>query len=263
MSLKRISNELERLCTVKDLFVYEVPVGHLREVYPVITEYTRTSTESRHMGDYEFYRARAVHPEANGSSFHIWHNQVSVVICHQTKCVKFGPTGQLLMHKQGIGLGPALMANVIEWLTKQDVAAYTINPGSLSEVDARTDTAREQRNRFYIAFGFALSNYDQSRTGIDVIGGTFTAECVGDLFVPERYQNRLKTWFGFESELRHEREYGVNCLAELKLLDRWTRSASCLGRWILKQLGWPALFQTRHMHKLKRWEPQPPKTRDK
>ncbi|MBF6043415.1 hypothetical protein HBO10_29580 [Pseudomonas sp. WS 5503] len=260
MSLKRISNELEQLCTVKDLFVYEVPAGDRREVYPVITEYTRTSPESRHMGHYEFYRARAVHPAASGSSFHTWNNQVSVVICHQTQCVKFGPTGQLIMHKKGVGLGPALMSNVIEWLTKQDVAGYTIEPGSLADIDASTEKAREQRNRFYMAFGFVLSNHDQSKTGIEVIGGSFTAECVGDLLVPDRYQSRLKPWFGFESDLRDERECGVKSLAELKLIDRWTYSASSLCRWILKQLGWPAHFTTRHMHKRKSWEPHPIKT---
>lgn len=259
MSLKRISNELEQLCTVKDLFVYEVPVGYRREVYPVITEYHRTDPESRHMGHYEFYRARTVHPAASGSSFHTWNNQVSVVICHQTQCVKFGPTGQLIMHKKGVGLGPALMSNVIEWLTKQDVADYAIEPGSLAEVDASSDKAREQRNRFYMAFGFALSNHDQSRTGIDVIGGTFTAERVGDLFVPDRYQNRLSRWFEFESDLRDERENGVRCLAELKQIDRWTDSASGLGRWILKKLRWPVHFATRHMHKRRTWEPEPSK----
>lgn len=263
MTLKRISNELEQLCTVKDLFVYEVPIGDRREVFPVITEYTRTSPESRHMGHYEFYRARAVHPAASGSSFHTLNNQVSVVICHQTQCVKFGPTGQVVMHKKGVGLGPALMANVIEWLSRQDVGAYAIDPGALSEVDARADKAREQRNRFYIAFGFVLSNYDKSRTGIDVIGGTFTAKCVGDLFVPEHHQNRLRPWFPFESDLRDERECGVKSLAELKLIDRWTYSASSLGRWILKKMGWPAYFSTRHMHKLKTWEPQPPKALEK
>lgn len=257
MSLKRISNELEQLCTVKDLFVYEVPAGDRREVYPVITEYTRTSSESRHMGNYEFYRARAVHPAASGSSFHTWNNQVSVVICHQTRRVKFGPTGQLIMHKKGVGLGPALMSNVIEWLTKQDVAGYAIDPGSLADIDASTEKAREQRNRFYMAFGFVLSNHDQSRTGIEVIGGTFTAKCVGDLFVPDRYYHRLKPWFGFESELRDERECGVKSLAELKLIDRWTDSARGFGRWILKKMGWPARFTTRHMHKRKSWEPQP------
>ncbi|QOD01489.1 hypothetical protein [Pseudomonas putida] len=192
MSLKYASNQLEQCCHLKDLFVFEHQIGHRREVIPVVTEYTRTTLHSGPQGEFEFFRARAAHRGASGSIFHTWHNQVSVTVCHQTKQVKFGPTGQLIMNKRGIGLGPALMACVITWLQKHDVLDYTIDPGSLSEVDAKTVAAREQRNRFYMAFGFELSTYGSPLTGLDVVEGTFTAANVLALKVPERYQNRLK-----------------------------------------------------------------------
>jgi len=256
LSLKYASNQLERCCHVKDLLVFEHQIGHRREVIPVITEYTRTALHSGPQGEYEFFRARAAHLGASGSTFHTWHNQVSVTVCHKTKQVKIGPTGQLIMNKRGIGLGPALMACVITWLQKHDVHDYTIDPGSLSEVDAKTVAAREQRNRFYMAFGFQLSTISTSLTGIDVVEGNFTAANVGALTVPERYQDQLKPWFVFEDSLKDERESGVRCLDELKTIDRWTHGKSWLGRWLLNYMGWPVRFATRHMHKRKAWEPK-------
>ncbi|MBM5458671.1 GNAT family N-acetyltransferase [Pseudomonas sp. P66] len=243
---------------MKHLLVFEHQIGNRRDVTPVVTEYTRAAVGSAPEGQYEFFRARAVHSSAMGSSFHGWHNQVSITICHLTKQVKIGPTGQLIMSHRGRGLGPALMACVITWLKERGVPEYTIAPGFLSSVDASSDAAREQRNRFYMAFGFVLSKYDGTQTGLDVVEGSFTAENVGALTVPDRYQDRLKPWFDFEDELKDERESGVRCLAELKAMDQWTHNKSSFGRWLLRIMGWPVGFATRHLHKRKPWEPEQP-----
>lgn len=256
MSLKIASNKLEQLCTVQDLLVFEYKTGFRHVVIPVITEHTKGGIDIDPNGDYEFFRARAAHPGVNRSSFHIWHNQVSVTLCHKTKQMKVGPTGQLIMNKQGIGLGPALMACVLTWLKNQNVDHYMIDPGSLSSVDADTTSAREQRNRFYMAFGFVLSNWDGSKNGLDVVEGSFTAANVGELYVPERYQGRLKPWFSFERDLQIERECGVYNLIELKDIDTWTHSLTWFGRWLLRMWRWPVPFSTRHKHKRASWEPK-------
>lgn len=258
MALKMASNKLEKLCTLKDLLVFEHEIGYRRDLIPVITEHTRSGIDIDPNGDYEFFCARAPHPGGIGSTFHTWHNQVSVTLCHKTKQIKIGPTGQLIMNQRGIGLGPALMASVISWLKNQKVDDYTIDPGFLADVDAGTDYEREQRNRFYMAFGFTLSNLDGSQTGLDVVGGSFTADNVGALSVPPRYQNRLKPWFPFAAHLKDERECGVHNLRELKDIDRWTYNLSWFERWILRVWRWPAHFATRHKHARKAWEPKEP-----
>jgi len=188
------------------------------------------------------------------ANFHTWHNQVSVTVCHQTKTVKFGPTGQLIMAKRGIGLGPSLMACVMEWLLAQSISHYAIDPGSLSRVDASEDSDRLQRNRFYQAFGFRLSNWDSTQTGLDVVDGTFTADNVDALSIPERYKGRLQDWPTFESNLQDERQLGVENLAELKIIDKWTYGKSWIGRMVLEWWKWPFRFATRHKHPLKAWE---------
>lgn len=48
------------------------------------------------------------------------------------------------------------MAGVIRWLQRQEIADYTMENGSLSQVDAQTEAARLQRIKFYTAFGFQL-----------------------------------------------------------------------------------------------------------
>lgn len=254
MTLKEASKKLERKCQVHRIYVYEFQRGDQRNVMPVITEHVRTQLEFDPVSEYEFFRARATHPNAAfGNSFHGFHNQVSVTVRHDTKEVKFGPSGHLIMSEQGIRLGPALMASVIEWLKSQDVSAYTIDPGWLSSVDAKTIEARVQRNKFYMAFGFQLSNYERTELGIDVVDGSFTATNVGALSVPDRYKNMLQPWETFELGLRSERECGVQNVAELKLVDQWA-----YGKWFMQLLLrlWkrPLRFNTRHKHPVKPWE---------
>lgn len=254
MTIKIASNELERNRTARELLVYEHSIGPRRFVIPVVTEHTRSGIEIDPDGDYEFFSARASVSNMERFNFHDWHNQVSVTLCHKTKRMKIGPTGQLIMYQRGIGLGPALMACVIGWLKKQNVEHYTISRGFLSRVDAETDQDREQRNRFYMAFGFTLSNWNGSINGLDVVDGHFTASNVGALSVPERYQNRLKPWFMFESALQLERQNGVYNLCELRAIERWANSLPWFMRWFLRKLHWPVQFLTRHKHEP--WEPR-------
>lgn len=256
-SLKRASNLLEQRCQVRHLLVFESVSGYYRSIIPVVTEHVRTSLDNGPEGQYEFFRARAVHDHATNASFHLWHNQVSITLCHVTKQIKVGPTGQLIMATRGIGLGPALMACVLTWLKRQNVNDYTIDPGSLSPVDARTEKDRLQRNRFYMAFGFQLSNWDGSETGPEVVEGSFTAATVADLVIPDRYQTPLKAWSVFARDLADERVSGIQNLQALKDIDRWTHARHWLVRWLLRQWGWPARFTTRHMHPLKAWESDP------
>lgn len=254
MNLKEASKRLEGKCQVQRLYVYEFQQGDQRHVLPVITEHVRTLLEYGLGGEYEFFRARATHPgAAYGTSFHTYHNQVSVTVCHSTKEVKFGPWGQLIMAERGIRLGPALMATVIDWLKTQKLSAYTIDSGWLSNADARTKTDQIQRNRFYLAFGFQLANFDKTKTGLDVVDGSFTAINVGALSVPTRYQNMLQPWKTFEYDLRSEREDGVRNLTELKLIDQWSYKKWCM-KLLLKIWQRPFLFGTRHMHPVKPWE---------
>lgn len=157
------------------------------------------------------------------------------------------------MTEPGVGLGPCLMACVIDWLKKQQLDDYSIDPGKLASNDAKTELLRIQRNRFYQAFGFQLTDSYGQATGLEVIDGSFTAVNVGVLSVPERYQDMLQPWEKFEPDLRAERAAGLQNLNVLKELDRWA-----YGRWFLKLLmrGWkiPVALETRHKHPLKAWE---------
>ncbi|MBU4634043.1 hypothetical protein [Pseudomonas chlororaphis] len=254
MSLKNVSIRLEQRCQVKHLLVFQHQSGSYRSLLPVITEHVRTNLDYGPEGQYEFFRARATHPGAVNANFHSFHNQVSVTVCHVTKMVKFGPIGQLIMAQRGIGLGPSLMARVVGWLTAQRIPDYGIEPGSLSPVDASTEKDRLQRNRFYLAFGFRLSNWNGTQTSLEVVEGSFTADKVGDLSVPTRYQDRLQDWPSFELNLRDERWQGVENLSEHKLIDEWTYGKSWFGRKLLKFWGWPIRYATRHLHPLKPWE---------
>ena len=261
LTLKEASGRLENLCQAKHLMVFEHHNGVGRVVIPVLTEHVRTDLDKGPAEQYEFFRARATHATAPKADFHICHNQVSVTVCHITKSVKFGPSGQLIMGRRGIGLGPSLMAAVITWLENAAIPAYTIEPGDLSHVDAKTESERHQRNKFYMAFGLSLWAPFSSATGVDVVDGHFGAANVGALSVPERYKNRLQPWQTFEHDLRTEREQGVENRAELKDVDKWTSGKSWFGRLLLNFLKWPLRFQTRHKHPLKPWEMKPEEPR--
>src|ERR1700756_4670208 len=146
MSLKQNAMRLEKLCQTQRLLVFQYEELGYQRAIPVLTEYATDGPEEKGKRQYEYFRARATHPQAMTADFHMWHNQVSVIICHTTKTVKFGPHGQLIMSLKGKRLGPALMAHVVAWLLRQNCDTYAIDPGSLSRVDAETNDARVQRN---------------------------------------------------------------------------------------------------------------------
>lgn len=260
LTLKQASRRLEQLCQAEHLNVFEHHNGVGRVVIPVLTEHVHTALDDGPAEQYEFFRARATHAHALNADFHICHNQVSVTVCHVTQTVKFGPGGQLIMGRRGIGLGPSLMATVIKWLHSKKIPTYSIEPGDLSRVDATTEGERLQRNRFYTAFGFSLWTTFTSESGLDVVDGHFGAVNVGCLTVPDRYQNRLRTWQAFENALGDERLEGVKNLAELKDIDRWISGKAWLSRLLLNFLKWPLPFRTRHKHPLKPWEVTPENT---
>lgn len=252
MPLREASNQLACKCQVHNLFMYEYQKNDQRYLLPVITEHAHTELELPE-GTFQFFRARATSPGARGKSFTPQDNQISVTVCHGTRKVKFGPWGAIHMTDPGVGLGPCLMACVIEWLKKHGLDDYSIDPGKLSNSDTKTELLRIQRNRFYKAFGFQLTDSDGKAAGLDVIDGSFTADSVAALSVPERYQGMLQPWEKFELTLRAERAAGVRNLNVLKQLDRWA-----YGRWFLKLLmrGWkiPVALETRHKHPLNAWE---------
>lgn len=262
VTLKQTSIRLEKFCQVEHLMVFEYHDGVGRVVIPVITERVQTALDGGPAGQYEFFRARATHQSALKADFHSWHSQVSVTVCHATKSVKFGPSGQLIMGQRGIGLGPSLMACVITWLISKKIPEYSIDPGSLSVVDAKTEPDRHQRNKFYMAFGLTLWDPCGPARGLDVVDGFFGAENVGALNIPDRYTNRLQAWTTFAPALRTEREQGVANLTELKKIDKWTDEKSWFGRCLLIWWNWPQGFRTRHKHPLKAWEQKPERNPD-
>lgn len=253
MPLREASNQLARKCQIHNLFMYEYQRSDQRYLLPVITEHAHTDLELPE-GRFQFFRARATCPDAAfGESFHRTHNQISVTVCHGTRTVKFGPYGDILMTERGIGLGPCLMACVIGWLKCENLDEYSVDHGKLVSNDAETESARLQRNGFYIAFGFQLADSDGKAVGLDVVDGSFAADNVGSLSIPDRYQDMLQPWEQFEPKLRAERAAGVRHLNVLKQLDRWA-----YGRWFLNLLMrcWkiPVAFETRHKHPLNAWE---------
>lgn len=254
LTLKQASRRLDQLCQAEHLAVFEHHNGMGRVVIPVLTEHVQTALDHGPAKQYEFFRARATHAHALNADFHLCYNQVSLTVCHVTQTVKFGPGGHLIMERRGIGLGPSLMATVIQWLQSKKIPTYAIEPGDLSRIDATTEVERLQRNKFYAAFGFSLWSPFKSERGLYVVDKLFGATNVGCLIVPDRYKNRLRTWQSFESELRDERQEGVQNLAELKDVDMWTSGKSRLGRFLLNFLKWPLPFKTRNKHPLKPWE---------
>ncbi len=255
MSLKPISHQLENLCQIEKLFLLERQTRFGRVLYPLITEHVKSGLDIGSPGQYEFFRARTKSDDALHADFHPWWNSISVTVCHTTRAIKFGPTGQLIMHPQNIRLGPNLMACIIKWLQRQDIADYIVENGSLSRVDAQTEAARLQRNKFYTAFGFQLVDSSGTKHGLEVADGTFGAATVGELVIPERYQAGPVPWDKFACALEAEREEGVRNLAELKEVDRFTDRKSLFGKWLLKLWGWRAPFETRYKKPLKSWEP--------
>ncbi|KZN20532.1 MULTISPECIES: hypothetical protein [Pseudomonas] len=207
MTTKIETAALASVCQVQKLFIHEYELNGVRRQLPVVTEYALTyQDDHKSKKNTEFYRARAYRLDGDQSTdFHRYDNTICVTICHKSQSVMFGPTGVIKMNPRGAGIGPALMANVIEWLQRQPgTASYAVMTGMLDSNNAKTDDERLQRNKFYMAFGFTLSSMTDAE-GLDVVGGHFTAPSVGLLSVPERYQSRMKPWGAFDTEVGKER----------------------------------------------------------
>lgn len=207
MTVKSETAELASVCQVQKLFIHEYELNGVRRQWPVVTEYALTyQADHKNKVKTEFYRARAYRLEGNQSTdFHRYDNTICVTICHKSQSVMFGPTGVIKMNPRGARICPALMANVIEWLKCQPgTSSYAVMTGMLDSNNAKTDDERLQRNKFYMAFGFALTSMTDAED-LDVVGGHFTAPSVGHLSVPERYQSLMKPWGAFDTELGKER----------------------------------------------------------
>lgn len=216
MTAKIETAELEKVCQVQKLFIHDYKLNGARRQMPVVTEYALTYQDTQKtLKQNEFYRARAYRSDGDhGKDFHPYDNTICVTVCHIPKVVMFGPTGVIKMNPRGVGIGPALMANVIEWLKRQQgISNYAVLSGLLDSNDAKTDDDRLQRNRFYMAFGFALSSMTDS-VGVDVIGGKFTSPSVDHLSVPERYQSLLSPWSMFDAEVEKERTSAAQVLTD-------------------------------------------------
>lgn len=234
MTLKNESLDLEKISQVQKLFIHEYLKGEVQYQLPVVTEHSVKYGYDGRSRIFEFYRARAFHGEGHSyKDFDPYANSVSVTICHKTKVVMFGPFGVIAMSPRGVGLGPALMANVIEWLQRQqEVLSYAIQPGMLSETDAKTDKDRVQRNKFYMAFGFVVSSVSGAM-GEDVKDGSFTATSVGHLSIPERYQSMLKPWGMFDSKIGKERSTAADTAKLVSKARDWHKAG------VFQREQWP------------------------
>lgn len=107
-------------------------------------------------------------------SFIRWQNAVQATIDTVKGTVKFGPTGHIIMHPHGCGLGSYLMNRVIRWL-KGNFADFQVLHGDLAAWDAKDETNRKRRNRFYESHNF---DFDWIEEGIS---GYFFKSRAGDL----------------------------------------------------------------------------------
>lgn len=121
MTTKIETAALASVCQVQKLFIHEYELNGVRRQLPVVTEYALTyQDDHKSKKNTEFYRARAYRLDGDQSTdFHRYDNTICVTICHKSQSVMFGPTGVIKMNPRGAGIGPALMANVIEWLQRQ------------------------------------------------------------------------------------------------------------------------------------------------
>lgn len=223
--IKQAQLDMEPVATLHETWLFEAPQDKHRVLQIVAIEKAQLPSTT-HAVAYEFYRARASMPGTPKDHFHVWGNTISVTVCHTSKTVLFGPTGQIQMYPEGHGLGPALMANVINWLHCSGMRNYVIVPGSLSSGTVHTPDERIRRNRFYSAFGFTLSgsNADhESVIGDGVLSGHFSAPLVGSLMVPQRYIDRLKRCADVSSSMQNDRFDADQTATELRGIRAWAK----------------------------------------
>ncbi|MGF6281891.1 hypothetical protein ABH908_000076 [Pseudomonas frederiksbergensis] len=208
--LLTVANSLESPYVLDELYLFESNRGNKSNSLHIVgTEHCKVrGTGSDTSLRYELFRARAEKSGNRLPPFDSWENSISVAVCHKTMTVRFGPVGRIQMNPEGVGIGPALMAKVINWLHESKLHSYSIAAGGLSHATVKTDEARIQRNLFYLNFGFALVGSDKYKApaeGIEVLNGNFSAPSVGDLVVPDRYAKLLQKSADFYSVVRDER----------------------------------------------------------
>lgn len=150
--------------------------------------------------DLEMIRLRAfTDSHLGGTDFSEVSSCIHAVICHAEKKVCFGPRGHIIMRPKGIGLGGALMTWIIHNMKERGYGDYTIQPGQLSDEDAKTAEDRLQRNSFYMSLGFNLASCS-GQAGLDAVSGLFSAPNIDALIVAPQRLARLARWRDFEAE---------------------------------------------------------------
>lgn len=225
---------MERDATLVEAWLFESSRNHDKDMQIVAIEQARQPQLPANPA-FEYFRARASMPGNPKSHFDVTGNAISVTVCHASKSVLFGPLNMIQMYPEGHGLGPALMARVIDWLHRSGLHKYDIVPGKLSGSTVHTIEERVRRNSFYTNFGFTLSGRNaanQRVTGGDVLDGSFHAASVGSLEVEQKYLERLVRCSDFYGALRSERLTAARVASEIKTIETWAK-----GR------GWGAIMK--------------------
>ncbi|TMU76889.1 hypothetical protein FGA82_19470 [Pseudomonas fluorescens] len=225
-TLKQAEDKMEVDATLREAYLFEA--ANKKVMLIAVTEQSRLG-QIEEKPDFEYYRARATKPGTFNNQFDRFGNCVSVTVCHHTHTVMFGPTSQIQMYPEGHGLGPALMARVIDWLHRKGLQNYVIQPGMLSSHTVNGDSERLRRNQFYMKFGFVLSGSDkngQSAQGLDVLSGHFSAPTVGVLKVQKPYLDRLVPCSDFYSKLSTERYVAQQNVWDIQSHVAWAKGSS-------------------------------------
>ncbi|WP_147281608.1 GNAT family N-acetyltransferase [Stutzerimonas nitrititolerans] len=224
--LKQAESSLENDATLREAYLFETPHKADRTQVMLIVALEQ-SQQGEARPNYEYFRARATMPGT--AQFHKFGNCVSVTVCHHSKTVMFGPTSQIQMYPEGHGLGRALMARVIDWLHRNRMQTYDIQPGLLSSSTVNSNKERVRRNHFYMNFGFALNGTDSNHQpvqGLGVLNGHFTATTVGSLNASSEDLKRLIRCSDFYSKLGTERYDAQQNIWALQGLAAWARGSS-------------------------------------
>lgn len=197
-SMRDLELRGEKLAVVQRMYCFQHLEGDFATLIPVLSELARVEAETMR---FDYYRFRAFDDQnLAGTDFNKVANSVAATVCHTTKLVRFGPFGNITMRPRGVGLGPALLANLIAWLQRAGLEDYAIEPGELSAADIKRPSDQVQRNRFYIAAGFSISN-DAGQQGVDVAQGRFSAPSIGHLLANKRRLESLTPWTDIKHKL--------------------------------------------------------------
>ncbi|MBG6704316.1 hypothetical protein I5I84_00540 [Pseudomonas aeruginosa] len=233
-----LETRLEKLCAVSRFHMIKYQEYNWERFLPVVEERAAIKESSPSI-DAEIIRLRAFNDKGLfPCDFHSFESALSVVICHRTKEVHFGPTGHIIMRQRGVGLGSTLLATLIKRLVDKGLQEYAIDPGSLSDVDARTEEARISRNSFYMSFGFTLTSLS-GETGLDVVSGKFSAPSVGSLTATQERLERLMPWKDFDRELFRCQEQSKRDQKAISEARQWFGQLSGTRRRIARWLGCP------------------------